>query len=98
MALNVPATVEATHRHHTGRALRDRQGCSGKRYLLVALAFAVLTVRVGGIACKRAVLMVAARCGGAIVNWVRVIVIIYAGHLTNMEHYLVAQDHITFGW
>lgn len=97
--LNVPATVESYTVTIPAGRFAIVEGCSGKRYLLVALAFAVLTVATEGLRGKRAVLMVAVAAAAAlIVNWVRVIVIIYAGHLTNMEHYLVAQDHITFGW
>ncbi len=97
--LNVPATVDSyTVTIPEGR-FTIVEGCSGKRYLLVALAFAVLTVATHGLRGKRAVLMIAIAAAAAlVVNWVRVIVIIYAGHLSNMEHYLVAQDHITFGW
>ena len=97
--LNVPATVDSyTVTIPEGR-FTIVEGCSGKRYLLVALAFAVLTVATQRLRGKRALLLVALAAALAlVVNWVRVIVIIYAGHLTNMEHYLVAQDHITFGW
>ena len=31
-------------------------------------------------------------------NWVRVYVIIEAGYLTNMQHYLVRVSHYWFGW
>jgi EpsI family protein len=97
--LNVPATVDSyTVTIPEGR-FAIVEGCSGKRYLLVALAFAVLTVATQGLRGKRALLLIAIAAAAAlIVNWVRVIVIMYAGHLTNMEHYLVARDHITFGW
>ena len=31
-------------------------------------------------------------------NWLRVFIIIVAGDLTDMQHYLVRVDHSTFGW
>src|SRR5690606_33862058 len=31
-------------------------------------------------------------------NWVRVYLIILAGYLTQMQHYLVSVDHYRFGW
>jgi EpsI family protein len=33
-----------------------------------------------------------------VINWIRVIVIIYAGHVTQMQHYLVAKEHFSFGY
>jgi exosortase/archaeosortase family protein len=75
------------------------EGCSGKRYLIVALAFAALVAAMRGLRARRAALLVAASAALALIaNWLRVIVIIYAGHVSNMQHYLVAEEHITFGW
>ncbi|MCU0940270.1 MAG: EpsI family protein, partial [Burkholderiaceae bacterium] len=31
-------------------------------------------------------------------NWIRVFIIIVAGHLTDMQHFLVKVDHYYFGW
>ena len=31
-------------------------------------------------------------------NWLRIAIIIVAGHLTDMQHYLVSGEHYTFGW
>jgi exosortase A len=75
------------------------EGCSGKRYLIVGLAFAALLAATYGLRAKRAALLIAATIALALLaNWIRVIVIIYAGHVSNMEHYLVAREHLTFGW
>ncbi|HKU14730.1 MAG TPA: exosortase [Steroidobacteraceae bacterium] len=97
--LQVPATVESHTVTIPEGTFAIVEGCSGKRYLLVGLAFAVLLAATQGLRGKRAALLIAFTAALAlVVNWVRVIVIIYAGHVSNMEHYLVAQDHITFGW
>jgi exosortase A len=75
------------------------EGCSGKRYLVVGLSFATLLAASYGLQAKRAAMLIAATAGlSLLANWVRVIVIIYAGHVSNMEHYLVAREHLTFGW
>jgi hypothetical protein len=31
-------------------------------------------------------------------NWIRIAIIILAGHLTEMNHYLVSGEHYSFGW
>jgi EpsI family protein len=96
--LGVPATVES----HVVTIPEGRftivEGCAGKRYFIVALAFAVLGVAAQGLRGARAAVVIAAAAGLALIaNWLRVVTIIYAGHVTNMEHYLVATEHATFG-
>ena len=47
----------------------------------------------------RALLVVALGTGIAILaNWFRVVFVICAGYLTDMQHYLVTVDHYYFGW
>lgn len=75
------------------------EGCSGKRYLVVILAIASLLAFVLGMTRRRALLYIAGAGGLALVaNWIRVIIIIYAGHATHMQHYWVAREHISLGW
>jgi EpsI family protein len=33
-----------------------------------------------------------------ITNWIRIFIIVMAGHLTEMQHPLVSNEHYTFGW
>ena len=39
-----------------------------------------------------------ARCFALVTNWLRISIIVVAGHLTNMQHYLVSGEHYSFGW
>jgi len=74
------------------------EGCSGLRYFVVALAIATLSGVVHGLRGWRFLTLVAT--GGAlamIANWMRIFVVIYAGHVTDMRHYLVETEHRTFG-
>ncbi len=74
------------------------EGCSGKRYLLVALALAGLVGIVNRLSPRRLLGLFAAATGLALLaNWIRVIVVIYAGHISAMHHYLVTVEHQTFG-
>lgn len=73
-------------------------GCSGKHYLVVCLALAALAAAVNRLDARKAVLTLVVGAAVAIVgNWVRVIVIVTAGHLTQMRNYLVSVDHLLFG-
>jgi exosortase len=74
-------------------------GCSGLHFVMVGLAVGALMgeLRGGGWRDRWKLLLLA---GGLAVltNWVRVFVIILAGHYTHMQHYLVARSHYVFGW
>jgi len=74
------------------------EGCSGKRYFMVTLAVAYLAAAVQHIRGMRAVVYVVI-CGvlALVANWLRIFIVIYVGHVTNMQHYLVAVEHKTFG-
>lgn len=74
------------------------EGCSGKRYFIVALAVSVIAgalQRLRG--WRMAALLVAGGLLALAANWLRIFVVIYAGYATEMQHYLVAVEHQTFG-
>jgi len=97
--LQVPTVVESRLVTIPEGQFAIVEGCSGKRYLIVGLAFAALFAATYRLRASRTAMLIAATVGLALVaNWVRVVVIIYAGHVSNMEHYLVANEHLTFGW
>jgi exosortase/archaeosortase family protein len=47
---------------------------------------------------RRLLLFAVAVVVGMVANWIRVYVIIVAGYVTDMQHYLVQVDHLAFGW
>jgi EpsI family protein len=74
-------------------------GCSGLHFMVVGLAIAAYygelhrdTLR------HRALLLGLAAALALLTNWIRVSVIITAGHLTDMQSYLVRVSHYGFGW
>lgn len=74
-------------------------GCSGLHFVVVAAAIAAFygelhrdTLR------TRAFLLGLAVVLALVTNWIRVSVIITAGHLTDMQSYLVRVSHYGFGW
>jgi EpsI family protein len=74
-------------------------GCSGLHFMVVALAIAAYygelhrdTLR------HRALLLGFAAALALLCNWIRVSIIIEAGHLTDMQSYLVRVSHYGFGW
>jgi exosortase A len=75
-------------------------GCAGVAFFMTAGALAALYghLQYDGRWGRRLLLIAIALGGAIILNWVRVYIVILAGHLTDMQHYLVRVDHYTFGW
>jgi exosortase A len=74
-------------------------GCSGLHFFIVALSVSVLygainrdrwTMRLKLVAFALALAM--------LTNWLRIYVIVLAGHLTDMQHRLIRGEHYSFGW
>jgi EpsI family protein len=73
--------------------------CSGKRYLMVGLAVACIAAVAYRLPRRRAVALIGiAAVMSLVTNWLRIIIIIYAGHVSEMRSYLVSVEHATFGW
>lgn len=81
-----------------GGTFHIAEGCSGKRYFIVTLAVAVLGAAIYRMRGVRALAYVLA-CGvlALVANWIRIIIVIYAGHIAGMQAYLVAVEHLTLG-
>ena len=74
-------------------------GCSGLHFLIVACALSTLYSLLAYDSWPRRAAAVLVAAGVSMVaNWVRVFVVIVAGNLTDMQHYLVTVDHVMFGW
>lgn len=74
-------------------------GCSGLNFFIVAVALSVLYgyLYLPNIY-RRVALVIIAVIFAVVMNWMRVFIIIYAGYVTDMQHYLVTVDHKAFGW
>lgn len=95
----IPAYIQGNTINIPSGTFEVEGGCSGLRYFIVACALSWLY---GLLSYRRWVPRLAFLAAGALValvaNWVRVFVIIIAGYLTEMQHYLVTVDHYFFGW
>lgn len=73
-------------------------GCSGLNVFLAGAALgAIQAYLFVGAAWARAVLFGAALLATIMANWLRIGIIIIAGHMTDMQHWLI-EDHYEFGW
>ncbi len=72
--------------------------CAGLRFLLATMSVGGLYAYLNFRALWRGVLFFAVSIVCAVVfNWIRVSIIVAAGHYGGMQHWLV-RDHISFGW
>jgi exosortase len=96
--LGVPASVSEYRVTIPEGTFAIVEGCSGKRYFVVTLAIAYLAIAINGLRGARALLyLAAAGLLSMLVNWIRIVIVIYAGHVSNMQHYLVANEHKSLG-
>lgn len=95
----VPAFVDGNMVHLAAGTFEIAGGCSGLHFFIVGIALAALYGEVHRdsllMRCKLLLLGVGL---SLLANWLRVYVIIVAGYLTDMQHYLVRVSHYGFGW
>jgi exosortase A len=99
MALRVPALLDGYRVELPAGSFEIVEGCSGMHYFMVSGTLACLY----GWLWYRRLLPTLALVGAAlavavVANWLRVFLVIYAGYLTDMQHFLVQVDHYYFGW
>jgi exosortase len=74
-------------------------GCSGLHFVMVALALAALMGELRGDDWRgRLKLLILGGVLAVVTNWIRVYSLIVIGHYSDMQHYLVAVSHYTYGW
>jgi len=97
--IGVPAFIQGNSVQIPSGWFEVAGGCSGLHFFVVAGALASLYGHLHYQRWRTSLLLIGAGLVMAlIVNWLRVTTIITAGHLTEMQHYLVQVDHYTFGW
>jgi exosortase len=75
------------------------EGCSGLHFFVVGLLIAMLMAHLYQLnAGRSAMLLVFSAFMALLANWVRVFLIIVAGDLYGMQHFLIRVDHYFFGW
>jgi exosortase A len=95
----ISAYVEGSFVHIGVGIFEIAGGCSGLHFVMVGLALGALYGELGRDSIRtRTLLVTLAFVVAVAANWVRVYVIVVAGYLTNMQHYLVRVEHYRFGW
>jgi EpsI family protein len=97
-AFGVPIYIEGNSVSIPEGTFDIEGGCSGVHFLTVGVALAVLQGEMMQAPLRRRAWLVAVMVALSILcNWIRVFTIVMAGHLTDMQHFLI-KEHYTFGW
>lgn len=98
-ATGLPAYVEGTIVNIPSGRFEVEGGCSGVHFFIVGLAIAAYYGEITYASLKVRTWLIALMFVLApVCNWVRIFVIVLAGHLTQMKHWLITVDHYWFGW
>ncbi|MCH8931106.1 MAG: EpsI family protein [Proteobacteria bacterium] len=97
--LRVPAFIQGNNVQIPSGTFEIAGGCSGLHFFIVVLAISALY---GHLYYRKVLhkglLFAIAALFALLSNWLRVSIIIIAGHLTEMQTFLVRVDHYYFGW
>lgn len=97
-ALNVPVFRDDNYLTIPEGIFEIADGCGGFRYFIVGLSLGLIHSYLNFHGFKqRAVVIAIAIALAVIANWLRVMIVIWIGHKTNMEHYFV-HAHVKLGW
>jgi exosortase A len=95
---NLPILLEEHYISIPAGKFLIAKACSGLRFFIAAAAISALYAHLNYRSLSRQLIFIAIALVGAIIlNWIRVCIIIWIGHLTNMEHPIV-EDHNSLGW
>jgi EpsI family protein len=96
--LGRPVYVVGNYLHVTGGIFLIEDACSGLRFLLIATILSLINSDLNSHNIRQGLtFLVIAVALALLANWVRVIIIVVLGDMTNMQHSLV-HDHANFGW
>jgi len=99
LLVGMPVIIDGTLIHIPEGSFEIAGGCSGLNYFVVGLAVAALLGELNRDSARRRLFLIGLSGALALLsNWLRVFIIIYAGHVSNMTHYLVRVDHYKWGW
>jgi len=96
--LGIPIFLDGNTVHIPNGVFEIEEGCAGRRYFVSAIAIAALYAHLEYRRWSSWLTLIGLAAGLAMVgNWIRVVLVIHAGHTTGMQHPWV-KHHGTLGW
>ncbi|WDE12251.1 exosortase [Thalassomonas haliotis] len=98
MLIGIPTYIEGNSVAIPNGTFLVAEGCSGIRYILVALSIALINCELSQFKIRSQVIAIAlAFLLSVVANWVRIEVIVLYAHQYGMSHPIIA-DHNSLGW
>ena len=98
-AVGIPVVIQGTVITIPEGSFEVGDTCSGLHMMVAGWTIATLHGELERCTLRsRLKLLATVTALALLTNWLRVFAIIIAGHLTNMQHFLVTVDHYYFGW
>ncbi len=98
-ASGIPAHVEGTVITISVGAFVVAKSCSGMTFLVAGLSLAMFYALNWHQRWRDGITLILVATAVALVaNWVRIYSLVVVGHQTQMEHYLIVEDHELYGW
>lgn len=96
---SIPAYFESNTFALPSGTFEIADGCSGLHFFIVALSLSLLHGEINRDRLGMRIRLVAfALVLAVLTNWLRIYILVVVGHLSEMQHYLVATEHYSFGW
>lgn len=97
--VGIPVVQEGIQLQIPSGVFAVEENCSGMRQIVVALPLCLIYAHLQRFRWVGTVLLaLGGMVLGIVVNVIRIMVVVTAGHITDMNHYFVTEDHITLGW
>lgn len=96
---DIPAFFDGNRFQIPAGSFEIADGCSGVHFFVVALSIAILYGAINRDVLRTRIKLIAfALALAMLTNWLRIFIIVVAGHLTDMQHRLIVGEHYSFGW
>lgn len=98
-AVGIRSALDGNFVHLAWGTFEIATGCAGLNYLVGGVALSLLAGEVARSTAVRRLLLLALGTGLSLIsNWLRVFALIAIGDATEMQHTLIIDGHLLFGW
>lgn len=95
----IPAFIDGNFIHLPSGTIEVEEGCAGLCFATAGTALGAFAGLVHHRRWQTALLFASIGLALAVIgNWARVFMLVVVGYVSEMQNYLITQDHVVFGW
>ncbi|NKB97864.1 MAG: hypothetical protein GKR90_05115 [Pseudomonadales bacterium] len=96
---NIPAFITGHQIEILSGTFEIASGCSGLNIFLAASSFSLMYAYTAHYPVRKTLaIFTCCAIGAILINWIRILGLIFVAQLWGMKHYLIAVDHYWYGW